>query len=284
MIRDNFANQLIYSTVRLECYNDKVRSRGTAFFMIYEFDNTNITALITNKHVVCEDDEKTIIFKKAKFVLSCSRNGSVADDETTEILIDDLENRIVFHDNEDVDLCFIFVNDLINEKVKSGINVFYKALNTNLIISDIELNEINPIEDIIMIGYPTGLIDVTNNKPIVRKGITATSYKLDYNGKKEFLIDAACFYGSSGSPVFLYRSGLGQEKTENGISISITFNYRFIGVLYAGPTKTINGEIKVIDIPCRITPYSETKIMINLGYIIKPCRIIELFEKVKNSK
>ena len=53
----------------------------------------------------------------------------------------------------------------------------------------------------------TALIDEVNNKPVVRKGITATDIRLDYNGRKEFLIDAACFHGSSGSPVFLRKMG-----------------------------------------------------------------------------
>ena len=39
--------------------------------------------------------------------------------------------------------------------------------------------------------------------PITRTGITATSFSLDYQGKSEFVIDAACFPDSSGSPVFI---------------------------------------------------------------------------------
>lgn len=58
-----------------------------------------------------------------------------------------------------------------------------------------------------MIGYPNGLWDSQNNLPIIRRGITATSVKKDYNGKKEFLIDAAVFPGSSGSPVFIFNEG-----------------------------------------------------------------------------
>lgn len=52
-----------------------------------------------------------------------------------------------------------------------------------------------------MVGYPDGIWDEFNNQPIVRRGITATHPKNDFNGKGEFLIDAVCFPGSSGSPV-----------------------------------------------------------------------------------
>jgi len=54
-----------------------------------------------------------------------------------------------------------------------------------------------------MVGYPIGLWDEKNNYPIFRKGITATHPANDYNGKSEFMIDAACFPGSSGSPVYI---------------------------------------------------------------------------------
>ena len=57
------------------------------------------------------------------------------------------------------------------------------------------------VEDVLMIGYPNGLWDTTHNMPIIRRGTIATDIKLDYNEKKEFVIDAACFPGSSGSPV-----------------------------------------------------------------------------------
>lgn len=284
VIGEDISKELIYSTVRLSCFNDKVVSRGTAFFMTYEFNNTNITALVTNKHVVCEDEKKTILYKNAKFVMSCSEHGIVKDDKKVEIVVNDLDKRVVFHNDNDVDLCFVFVNDKIQESINIGNEVYYKSLNTNLIINDEDAKNLRPIEDVIMIGYPIGLIDEYNNKPIVRKGITATSYFLDYNGKKEFLIDIACYQGSSGSPVFIRKEGLGKEQNENGLTIGLTTSYALLGLLYAGPYNVVEGEIGVSEIPCKMIPISKTKVMINLGCIIKPCRIMELFENVRNSQ
>jgi len=59
----------------------------------------------------------------------------------------------------------------------------------------VQLGELSAIEDIIMIGYPDGIWDSINNQPIIRRGITATQPKNNFNGKQEFLIDAACFPG-----------------------------------------------------------------------------------------
>lgn len=71
---------------------------------------------------------------------------------------------------------------------------FYIALTKELIPNFEQLSNLRAIEDITMIGYPTGLWDRVNNLPIVRKGITATHPNINYNGIEEILIDAKfCF-------------------------------------------------------------------------------------------
>ena len=86
------------------------------------------------------------------------------------------------------------------------------------------MDEIDAIEDIIFIGYPNGIWDSVNNMPILRKGSTATHPCLNYNGKKEFMIDAACFPGSSGSPVLIfnengYKDKKGKYQGQTGITL-----------------------------------------------------------------
>jgi hypothetical protein len=118
-----------------------------------------------------------------------------------------------------------------------------------------------------MVGYPIGLSDQVNHKPIVRKGITATNAKNDYDGKKQFLIDCACFPGSSGSPVFIC------DESE-----TLTWTTRprliFLGVLFGGPEFTATGEIKFSNIP--VEPVARTKIPMNLGCVIKASEILAL--------
>ena len=57
-----------------------------------------------------------------------------------------------------------------------------------MIVSPEGLKSLTPIEDVIMIGYPNAIMDEVNYKPVVRRGITATDLKNDYNGKSEFLM------------------------------------------------------------------------------------------------
>lgn len=136
-----------------------------------------------------------------------------------------------------------------------------------------------------MIGYPNGIMDNFNCKPVVRKGITATNLKLDYDGKPVFMIDAACFPSSSGSPVFLRKTGLEQETIEGGIKIGVTAAYSLLGILYSGPIIELDGKIVEKDIPTVSVPVAEIKSMMNLGYVVKINKAIELFKLIaSNSK
>ena len=94
------------------------------------------------------------------------------------------------------------------------------------------------------------------------KGVLATNYKYDWNGKKEFLIDAACFPGSSGSPVMLFD--IGSYSTREGITISDRI--KLLGVLYASPQHTVKGKLQIVEVPTQAVSVAGPN---NLGIIIK---------------
>ena len=154
---------------------------------------------------------------------------------------------------------------------QEGEEVFFIPLETSLIPNAEQIDDLLGIEEIIMIGYPNGLWDETHNKPIIRKGITASHPKFNYNGKKEFLIDAACFPGSSGSPVFILCEGAFTTKS-GGLYGGTKFF--LLGTLYAGPQHTVTGQIVVT--PINNLPTIYTSIPNNLGFVIKSERILEL--------
>lgn len=285
MIEDTIADQLVYSTVRLKCYNSTLLSLGTAFFIQIPFENRKILSLVTNKHVVTIDDQHTQFYEKAELILTKSDSQyQPLDTEHTTINIDSLSSRCFFHPDKEIDLCFIFISDLINAKQKSGEYLYFRYIGEDFFISETAIKNLTPIEDIVMIGYPIGLIDEKNNKPVVRKGITASDVRLNYNNREEFLIDAACFCGSSGSPIFLRKMGLGKEKIPNGVTLAIVPSYAFLGLLYAGPVQVINGEIKIKTIPTSNVLYSEVQSTINLGYVIKANVISDLFGSTEFQK
>lgn len=122
------------------------------------------------------------------------------------------------------------------------------------------------LDQITMIGYPNGLWDQKNNLPIFRRGVLASGLKHDWNGRREFLIDAACFPGSSGSPVCI--CDVGGYTTKKGIFMGAS-RIKFLGVLYAGPQHTAQGEIKIVMVPTVQKAIPVTTIPNNLGVVIK---------------
>lgn len=64
------------------------------------------------------------------------------------------------------------------------------------------LNDIDLLDDIYFIGYPSGLIDTQNLTPLMRRCSFSSLYSEDFSGEPTFIIDGSVFPGSSGSPVF----------------------------------------------------------------------------------
>lgn len=265
----SISEKLTYSTVLIKCkYVDGSSGSGTGFIINLCNDDEKhlcVPVVITNNHVVQNSIETSFEFCLA------GKNGEPIDDKCQNIIYQG--NAWIHHPDESVDLCCLLLAELLTDLDKKGIKVFYVPLTTNLIppISDIE--NLCAMEDIVMIGYPIGISDLFNHKPVIRKGITATHIKKDYQGKKEFLIDMACFPGSSGSPVFLLNEG----SYHMGNTLYAGSRVGFVGILYGGPQFSAKGDIILMDLPN--IPKTITHIPANLGLAIKSQRILE-FESI----
>jgi len=181
------------------------------------------------------------------------------------------------HPNPEIDLAIAPIGDLLLQAENDGSAPFYISLHQEVVANQSYLLDMDAIENIVMIGYPTGVYDQSNNLPIVRRGTTASRIGLDYNGKPEFLIDCACFPGSSGSPIFQYDTG--PKLTREGNMDIGAVRLKFLGILWGGPTYDANGEIKAIPIQTDTKHVSITKVMTNLGFCIKATEI-EAFRQV----
>jgi len=264
--------QLSYATVRIECKsNDNQIFTGSGYLVNFkenEATNTHIPVVITNKHVVCNMKEGKIIFSKA------NDQGEPDDRQHFDISLNEFEQRWIMHPDSGVDLCAMPIAPFLNQAEARNEKLFYIPLNTSLIPTEEQLNDLSVMEEIVMVGYPNGIWDSINNKPIFRKGVTATHPKFDYNGKREFMIDAACIPGSSGSPVFLVNeNGYSDRKGNTYLGAR---RLLLLGTLYAGPQLTTEGEIRVIEVPTAQHAFSLMRIPINLGLVIKSSRILEL--------
>lgn len=254
--------QLAFSTVRIETdLSNGDIGTGTSFFyaLKQQEDGRNIPVIVTNKHVI----KDTI---RGRFRITLKNSEGLPDiGNHINIELDSFESRWVNHP-DDVDLCVLPIAPLLRAAQEQGKNLFYITLDKNLLPTDEDYDSIFGMDDITMVGYPNGIWDEINNFPVFRKGITATNPKYDWNNKKEFLIDCACFPGSSGSPVLLINIGgyLSRESFRMGGT-----RIKLLRVLYAGPQYTATGEIEIIDVPVAQRSILISGIPNNLGIVIK---------------
>lgn len=269
-IHDTPDHQYLYSTIRIDGFTAKGDSKtGTGFFYNFgSFDGKELIGVVTNKHVLKNLD--SVIFK----LIMTDSSGDPDDQNPLPITINDIAGRVIYHPEDEVDLCVIPLARIIDEgTIPKGSQLSIFPLTKENLLTEKELEDINAVEDVIMIGYPDGLIDDVNNKPIIRKGITATHLRFDYDGHKEFLIDMCSYSGSSGSPVFLYQVGIHGEDGDHYYGVKS----KLIGVLYAGHDVDEEGEMVKREIAFIRVPL--LTVHIHIGFVIKTQRITELGEE-----
>jgi hypothetical protein len=266
-------DRLGYCTIRIECKLGGGRiATGTGFFFEFNVEvRGTVPAIVTNRHIIEGASLGRLRFTTKK------KDGTPYNGNYYTFNLNGFEERWIGHP-EGIDLCIMPIAPIVEEIKKKGISLFYIPFNRSHVPSMEALAELKAVEDIIMVGYPNGLWDSTNNLPIFRKGITATHPKFNYNGKEEFLIDAACFPGSSGSPVLHLNVG----NYEKGGFLYIGDRVMLMGVLYAGPYYTVNGDIQIQNVPTVQKPVAVSRIPNNLGVIINSNKILD-FEKMLTS-
>ena len=233
------AEKLMYVTVRIVGLNAAgvPIKFGTGFFYNQKFDDTNILPLlITNKHVVDGVAGVELVFHNKN--LDAERpTGNIP------VRLDfNLGVGWINHPNSAVDLCAFVIGGVLNSLSPPP---FLSALDKSLVPDSAQLEALDAVEDIIMVGYPNGLWDETNNFPLIRKGITATHPAVPYYLKATpsvplTVVDIASFGGSSGSPVFIYnRNSYGDKKG----NIILNPRFIFLGILFKARLWKVTGKL-----------------------------------------
>jgi len=267
----SITEQLLFTTVRIIAEEESgSEGVGTGFFFDATVDQTRILPLIvTNKHVV--QNARTGRFQLHEADDSGPQLRPLG--RSFEIQLSNFESYWVGHPDTSVDLCAMPFEPIRVQAEASGRRIFRLAFGESLIWPESKLAELNAVEDIFMVGYPIGLWDETNNLPLIRRGITASHPAVDFNGRPEFVIDAACFPGSSGSPVVL--ANIGSYYAKSG-ALFVGTRFALLGVLHAGPQMMAQGEIAVKPIPTKEMQIAQTPLMVHLGYVIKAREILTL--------
>lgn len=281
----SFAEQLCYITTRIEAVDINGEEQiGTGFFIGFKLaeEGKQVPLLVTNKHIL--DGAKSIkIHLNEKDI-----EGNPIDNSVVDVELTPYNSFFINHPDASVDLSVFPINMAISQiELQLSKKLYYKTFPREIITTDEKAEEFDAVEDILMIGYPVGIWDSKNNRPIFRKGITATDPKVDYEGERTFMIDCACINGSSGSPVLIFNKGIYSNKFAQETCYD-SLRALLIGIQSSIPIYDVEGEIVKIKTPtAKRSSVPVVGLPINLGCIIKAQCIFDflpLLEKKLNVK
>ena len=260
------ADRLVYTALNLTTFtNGTPKGSGTGFYWVTEYDDSQAICVITNKHVLAGVDALTFHCHTQSATDPTMPSGAVVDVKFTTDPI------LVFnHPDPDVDLCALVISSITGIAAENGHRLYIEPLSADIVPKDEDWNDFDSIEDILMIGCPRGIYDQINYLPISRRGITASPLSKLYNGANEFLVDIACFPGSSGSPVFVYNRDGYLDRKANTYRMGQQRLY-LVGILYAGPLITNQGQIVLHQ-----QPRVEVAAMMHLGQVIRSSALLTI--------
>jgi len=266
------SESFLYVTLRLDLVlNDGNIAVGTGFVYNHQTpENRTFPILMTNRHVIADSQSLKVKFHRLDpSVPGWTVSGYV------DLTLPLSETAWTGHPDPAIDLAGIPLRVFQEPALAQGKELAIRGFEAPHIPDD--LSVFDAIEDIIMIGYPSGCWDSVNNYPLLRRGITASHPGIDFDGRPDIAIDMACFHGSSGSPVLLPYSS---SRIKPVPFFSPSRLFAFLGVLYAGPLHLIEGRV-VVPAPALISTVAN--IPMNLGYVIKAREVAKLAAHIATS-
>jgi len=256
---NSITKKLLFNTIRVDTVlEDGSEGSGTAFVFSHTTGSGVHTFVVTNRHLVESVRSGGLVFTQ-------KQHGQPALGERFQININDFSHAWFLHPDPDVDLAIIPLRPLEQAARDLGAELYYHAIDSHLVPDAAALRALDAMEEVIFIGYPSGVWDQVNLMPIMRRGTTATPMELNFEGRPEFLIDAAVYPGSSGSPVFVYQpDSLRQSQSGGGKK------FLFAGVVAAVFFREEANRLVSLPVPPNNQqPMVMGSEMIDLGLVIK---------------
>lgn len=260
---NSIAKKLLFNTVRVDTVlEDGSEGSGTAFVVSHTHARGTTIFIVTNRHLVDGVRNGGLVFTQ-------KREGQPVIGERFQLNIEDFPAAWFLHPDPEVDLAIIPMRPLEAAANERGVELYYHPIDSRLALNETSSRALDAFEDVLFVGYPSGVWDQVNLMPILRRGTTATPLALDFEGRKEFLIDAAVYPGSSGSPVFIYQPET--ARAAQGVGSHI----HFAGVVAAVFFREEENNIVPAPVPANNHGKVMGSEMIDLGLVIKAEAVIE---------
>lgn len=251
---NDLSTQLLFTTVPIwtEAASGE---RGAATAFIYNVPvpskpDQSVPLLITNHHVLAK--------AKRALIEMVERDGENPNREK-RVRIELPPELLHQNDNAELDIALVPLGTALNQLESVGRPAFFRSVTPEIIPSSEAVNDLAAMEDVVFIGYPSGLRDEANANPLIRRGITSTPVWNNYHGRPTFLIDAGVFPGSSGSPVFVLNQGA--YATKDGLVVGSRIY--FLGMISQSMVRSDSG----------------TQTFLGLGEVLKSSAIRDFVEK-----
>lgn len=239
---ETVAEQLLFTTAYIESTFPREETSSTGFLYLVNTSSGNQLFLVTNRHVVFDESRGGLATKIKVKLIKAGADGSANLGEFTFIHSEDFGQKNWYgHPNPEIDIAIIPFGSWVEELVKLGQRPFFRTISPEMVYETGTKPELDSLEEITFIGYPNGLFDLKHHLPIVRRGITATSIDIDFNGMPHFIIDAGVYPGSSGSPVFILNQGWIKDRQGN---LSMGSRVVLVGVISRTYHRTSIAEVR----------------------------------------
>ena len=199
---NDLSTQLLFTTVPIWTEApDGSGSSATAFIYTVPIPNKtehSVPVLVTNHHVVAKAKRGLVEFVE--------RAGDKPNREK-RVRVEVSREALLGNSSPELDIALIPLGAMLTQLQDAGRPAFFRSVTPEIMPTAEMVAGLAAMEEIVFIGYPSGLRDEANASPLIRRGITSTPVWNDFQGRPSFLIDAGVFPGSSGSPVFILNQG-----------------------------------------------------------------------------
>ncbi len=262
----SFEESLLFTTIRIQTLSAEgtITGVGTGFFLVHEIDGLGAKAyLISNKHVIADSDSIKLEFIKRK------DNSDAFEPDWTHnnIPLYRQSKYASMHPDPDIDIAAIDMSGFLESNKDK---IFLKCLRSTSLATCLE-EELHVTQSVYFIGYPDNRYDEVNNLPLIRTAILASHPSIDFNGRKQFIIDGQVFPGSSGSPVVM---NLGSELWKSGRMPGERRGMLLLGVVSMTMIRNNRLEYLQTDFPKN----AQTQEVLGLGIVFKSTAIRELLD------